>query len=179
MRSQTSRKRGQIEIMGLVLIVIIISLTLLFAVRVVFKKKTTAQDVYEGYTNQKLVSSFVNAMLQTDSLCTKDTTVRDLLIDCAKGQSYGGSIVCSDGQRSCPYVAQVIEQMLDGTLGAWKYGDAYGYQFLAYVPPAEPMVNVSVGDFSQSSGGRTEPFKLPLYPSTNEVYVLLCIGGCV
>ncbi len=171
-------KKSQIEIMGLLLIVIIITLALLFAVRVVFQNKGSTTDIYETYVDQKLVSSLVNAMFQTDSGCTKDTTIRDLLIDCAKAYSYGGTIKCENSQRSCDFVNAAIDVMLEGTLDEWRFNESYGYEFIATVPPSPMIVNISKGNFSDSMSGTTEPYKLPLYPSTKELYVYLCIGGC-
>jgi len=164
--------------MGLVIIVVIISLALLFAIKIVFSKKSKAQSVYQSYTHQEVVSSLPDAMFQTDSGCTKDTTVRDLLVDCAKSYSFGGSIKCGDGTRSCDFVSGVIDGMLNGTINQWGIAEGFGYQFIAEVPPEVYVVNITGGNLSQSMGGQTEVYVINLYPSNKELYTYLCIGGC-
>lgn len=169
------RQKGQIEMMGLMIIVIILSLALLFVVKVVFTKEKT--DTTQTYETSKLVQSFVNALFYTSSGCTPDTTIKDLLIDCAKNPFSDGSISCSDGQDSCPYVNATIATILSQTLDQWGYADT-GYEFVAIAPPNQEIVYYSSGNLSASMGGTTEPFPLRLYPSQQDLNVYLCIGGC-
>lgn len=168
-------KKGQIEMMGLMIIVVIISLALLFVVRVVFTKEKI--DTTQTYETSKLVESFVNTLFQTSSGCTPDTTIQDLLIDCAKNPFSGGSIACSNGQNSCPYANTTIAAILSQTLDQWGYAET-GYEFVAIAPPNQHIIYYSSGNLSASMGGTTEPFALRLYPSQQDLHVYLCIGGC-
>lgn len=167
--------KGQIEMMGLMIIVVILSLALLFVVKVVFTNEKT--DTTQSYETSKLVESFVNTLFQTSSGCTDDTTLQDLLIDCAKNPFSGGSITCADGQNSCPYANATIATILSQTLDQWRYADT-GYEFVAIAPPNQEIVYYSSGNLSASMGGTTEPFALRLYPSQQDLHVYLCIGGC-
>lgn len=168
-------RKGQIEMMGLMIIVVILSLALLFVVKVVFTQEKT--DTTQSYETSKLVESFVNTLFQTSSGCTDDTTIQDLLIDCAKNPFSGGSISCSDGQNSCPYANATIATILSQTLDQWGYADT-GYEFVAAAPPNQQIIYYSSGNLSASMGGTTEPFALRLYPSQQDLNVYLCIGGC-
>ncbi|MBI5002178.1 hypothetical protein HZC31_02235 [Candidatus Woesearchaeota archaeon] len=168
-------RRGQIEMMGLMIIVVILSLALLFVVKVVFTSEKT--DTTQSYETSKLVESFVNTLFQTSSGCTDDTTIQDLLIDCAKNPFSGGSITCGDGQNSCPYANATIATILSQTLDQWGYADT-GYEFVAIAPPNQQIIYYSSGNLSASMGGTTEPFALRLYPSQQDLNVYLCIGGC-
>lgn len=173
-RNRSSR-RGQIEMMGLMIIVVILSLALLFVVKVVFTPDET--DTTQNYESGKLVESFVNTLFQTSSGCTDDTKIQDLLIDCAKNPSSGGSITCSDGQNSCPYANATIAMILSQTLDQWGYADT-GYEFIAVAPPNQKIIYYSSGNLSASMSGTTEPFALRLFPSQQDLNVYLCIGGC-
>ncbi len=168
-------KKSQMEIVGLLIIVIIISLVLLFVLKVVFTKKST--DTTQSYEQSKLVEAFVNTLFQTSSDCTGDTTIKDLLIDCAKNPFSSGSLTCTNGQKSCDYANDTIAVILDQTLDQWGFKET-GYEFIAVAPPNQRIIAYSVGNLSASMGGETTPFTLRLYPSQQNLYVYLCIGGC-
>lgn len=107
-------KRGQMEIMGLAIIVILISIGLLFAVQWMLKAPSTAQ--VQRAKESVLAANFMNAMLGTTTDCNQ-RTVRNLLEDCAVTQ---GATRCGEA-TSCEYVQGVMQQLFDKTFNAWKY----------------------------------------------------------
>lgn len=165
---------GQIEIMGLVIIVVIISLVLLFVVSIVFKQEPGA-DLPEAETG--LSSSFIDALLQTDSNCTSDTTMQDLFVNCAKSPGKG-SITCYDGRKSCEYVNDTTIEIMKKTLDVWGLNVSRGYEFVAVVPPQKVITHYTAGNMSLSLGGEVEPYPLSLYPSPSDLLIYLCVGGC-
>ena len=171
----TRSKKSQTEIMGLMIIVIILSLAMLFVFKVVFLKKTT--DIGQTYEQSKIVEAFVNTLFQTSSGCTSDTTIQNLLVDCAKNPFDGGTITCTDGRNSCVFVNSTIATILQQTIDEWGY-QSTGYEFVAVAPPNQEIVYYASGNLSASLGGETTPFTLRLYPSQEYLNVYLCIGGC-
>ena len=168
-------KRSQTEIMGLMIIVVILSLALLFVLKVVFTK-SSAEQTTQSYETKNLVTAFVNTLFQTSSGCTSDTDIQDLLVDCAKNPFSGGTIACIDGRSSCEYANATIAYILENSIDQWSFGK--GYEFVAVAPPNQRIIYHSAGNLSASTGGDTTPFSLPLYPSSQQLYVYLCIGGC-
>lgn len=177
MKETVRCKKSQVEIMGLMIIVIILSLALLFVIKVVFLKKTT--DVSQDYETNKLVEAFVNTLFQTSSGCTSDTTIQALLVDCAKNPFSGGTITCSDGsnKKSCQFANETIALILQKTIDLWGF-QSTGYEFVAVAPPNQQIIYYASGDLSASLSGETTPFTLRLYPSQQYLNVYLCIGGC-
>lgn len=169
-------KRGQIEIMGFALIVILIVFGLLFAVRVFFTAKKIEPALQREA--EQLSSSFVYTLLQADSLCTKDTTLQDLLVDCANAAYAGGTITCTDNRRSCVYANETIGLLLSKTLDVWGVADASGYEFMAFVQDEPRVAYHAAGNLSASSYGAVTPYRIKLYPSDRELLVFLCVGGC-
>ncbi len=169
--------KSQMEIMGLLIIVIILSLALLFVLKVVFLKEPSSVTI--DYEKQKIVEAFVNTLFQTSSGCTLDTTMKDLLLDCAKNPFSGGTITCNDGtgRNACVFVNETILLILEKTLDQWGFAET-GYEFVAVAPPYEKIVYYSNGNLSASLGGETTPFPLRLYPSQQYLNVYLCLGGC-
>ncbi len=104
--------KGQMEIMGLAIIVILVSLILLFAVRWMLKPTIVEPQRAE---ESVLAANFLSTMLGTTTECNK-RSVRDLLSDCALTQ---GATKCQ-GVSSCEYVSGIIETLLAETFGKWK-----------------------------------------------------------
>ncbi len=167
-------RHGQIEIMGLMIIVVILSLALLFVIKVVFTAKQV--DFTKDYETNKLVESFVNTLFQTTAACIGDVTIQELLLDCARYPYSGGSITCTDKRKSCQFANETIAYILGKTIDKWNF--ANGYEFVAVAPPNNEIVYYANGNLSASLGGEVEPFTLRMYPSTEDLYVYLCIGGC-
>jgi len=169
-----NNKAAQVEIMGLVIIVIIISLVLLFVVKVVFSPGSSTEF---SSAHKDLTSTFVNTLLQTDSGCTSDTTIQDLFVNCARSPGKG-SITCYDGTKSCEYLNTTTIDIMQKTLDKWRLGEARGYEFVAVVPPQKVIMHYTSGNLSSSMGGEVEPFPLSLYPSPQDLMIYLCVGGC-
>ncbi len=117
-------RRAQMEIMGLAIIIILVSLGLLFAVQWMLKApKEGVQRAKESV----LAANFLNTMLGTTTDCSQ-RTVRELLQDCALT---GGVTQCA-GQSSCAYVQQVMGAMFERTFGQW--GTKYHFSMSGAAP---------------------------------------------
>lgn len=105
-------KRGQMEIMGLAIIVILVALGLLFAVQWMLKApKPQVQRAKESV----LAANFLNTMLGTTTDCNK-RTIRELLQDCALT---GGITKCGD-VTSCAYAQNIISDLFEQTFKQWN-----------------------------------------------------------
>ena len=116
---KSTGKKSQLEIVGLVVIVILISLALLFYVQFSMR---SAPEIKKTYTNSQLTSNMVNALLETSTEC-KGNTIAILLADCAADYDRKGILYdCSgDGNiDSCSFVNNTIQDLLDETLDLWK-----------------------------------------------------------
>ena len=110
------RKKGQMEIMGLVVIVILLSLAMLFVLQFVLLKEPS--QTKKTYTHSQLSANTLNALLKTTTSC-RGQDVTQLLQDCASYRP-DGLIQCETGQRSCSYVKDTILVILNGTLDYWN-----------------------------------------------------------
>jgi hypothetical protein len=110
-------KKSQMEIMGLMVIIILVALAMLFVIQFVVVREAT--DIKKTYTHSELATNTNTALLKTTTQC-KGQDINQLLQDCAGGES----INCN-GKGSCAYVAEAIEGILDQTLKEW--GKAYRF----------------------------------------------------
>lgn len=105
--------KAQMEILGLAIVVVLISLALLFAVQFFLLKPSseTTKPVKESF----LASNFLNSCLGASTVCYS-RNIKELLQDCA----IGGVLSCPGDINSCLYAKQEIKKMLDSSFGLWK-----------------------------------------------------------
>ena len=106
-------KRSQMEIMGLVIIVILVAIGMLFAIQFLMKKPVGKETT--AVKESTLAANFLNTMLSTTTDCF-GRNMRELLQDCALT---GGATNCF-GMSSCDYAADQLDVMLNTTLGKWN-----------------------------------------------------------
>jgi len=107
-------EKAQMEIMGLVLIVILIAIAMLFTLQFVILKQPTA--IKKTYTRSTL-TNMVDAILNTNTEC-REINFRSLLQDCAS--SFEGSRINCFGSDSCEYVEDELNKIFDNTLRKWN-----------------------------------------------------------
>ena len=168
-------KKGQAEIVGLLIIVILISLMMLFGIRYLVKG---GSGIKEDYIHKDLSSSMIGAILNTNSGCTDDTLVKDLLIDCAKHpnvETY--QLECVDGKRSCAKAGVIIGQILDETIKVWNKP----YQFMVISPSNQQIEALNFTGNNprdidvEKIDTSTQP--LPVGTGSSPIMIVLCIGG--
>tara|TARA_Y100000310_G_C20699129_1_gene828032 strand:- start:5275 stop:5835 length:561 start_codon:yes stop_codon:yes gene_type:complete len=108
-----ARKKGQMEIMGLTVVIILMILGMLFVVRFVILKPKS--DVKQSYADTVLAANLKNSLLLMSTDC-HNKRVQDLLADCVSGFT----ITCPNGQRSCGYAMDRIREVFDKTLDRWN-----------------------------------------------------------
>jgi len=148
-----SKKRGQMEILGLAVIIILITLVGLFVVRFVILKPA---EIKTSYTMKTLAVDTLTAMLRTNTECYGES-IKDLLMDCAEGYN----IVCF-GENSCIYANKSINQILNKTLNKWNKN----YIFRATTPILIQFENGNCTKILMKPGGKKESAvqPLPTYP---------------
>ncbi len=110
------RKKGQAEIIGLVIIVIMITLGMLFLVRFALDENPEKKI----FTRKGLAYSSMSALMKTQVVCEKESGPQSLSIgqelieDCALDKPY----TCS-GKDPCTFLAESVQEMLNETLGIW------------------------------------------------------------
>jgi hypothetical protein len=119
--------RGQLEILGLAIIVVIVIFAILLTL--IFMPKTNKDSLESNVVDSTIASNLLNVILKTTLDC-KDIELQSILEDCALGvntkdycQKYSGY-----ESRPCELVKMIIkENILDKTLSVWKKN----YTFIA------------------------------------------------
>jgi len=107
------KKKAQMEIMGLAIIVVLLVLGMLFAIKYVLFKPQT--DYRGEYTKTQLAANLLNSIVNTNTECNQ-ITISGLLQDAARTQPliYCGNIPSKD------YVKNVTINILNQTLNNSK-----------------------------------------------------------
>ncbi|MFH0701889.1 MAG: hypothetical protein V2A62_05650 [Candidatus Woesearchaeota archaeon] len=127
--SSAKSKKAQMEMIGLVVIVILITIGMLFMAQFAFKEDKQKKI----FTRELLAYSTMSALMKTtisDSTCasgygveTSPQIEKDLLEDCADNQdtreNCGDSMYQCGNTHSCCYLNQIMTALLDETLGKW------------------------------------------------------------
>jgi len=170
-------KKSQVEIIGLMIIVVMISIIMLFSLYYIMSPRKQYISVY---VSKDLSANMVGAILNTHSQCTKDTTLEKVLMDCARYPDQGGSLrfVCDDGRKSCEFAHDTIDMILNDTIDVWKLP----YEFKVEVPPYSiPELNFKSEGLEDVKVNRISPYVQPLRLDTTSggqtMNIILCIGG--
>lgn len=107
------KKKSQMEIMGLVVIVILITLGMFFVVKFMINKPPS--EIKKSYTRTELAANLLNTLLKTTSEDCYGMTVKDLLVDCAENKD----TECENAKPSCEYVLTITKTIFDETLVKW------------------------------------------------------------
>ena len=127
-------KKGQMELLGIALIVVIVSIGMMYLL--VFMVGKPAKLLHATYVEKEMSQNFIGALLRTQSRDCKGIAIGDLLQDCANYESTGGNILCADETSSCQYVEKQIADILQQTFYRWEYS----YRFRVYREQRHPII---------------------------------------
>jgi hypothetical protein len=114
-----AKKRGQEEMVGFAIIVIIVSV--IFLVLLGFLLNTPSKGAVENYQ----VDSFIQASLQYTSSCENDLefiSVQNLIVSCEQGS------VCLDGTNSCDVLNNTLRNLIESAWNVNNQSAVKGYK---------------------------------------------------
>lgn len=109
-------KKGQTEVMGLVIIVILVTIGIIFTLTQVFKSDEI--EIKESFQKSQLSANLLNSISSTHTTC--DYTMKSLMQDCVTKLR----IKCIINQTeldSCQYINYAFNKILNSTLDKWDY----------------------------------------------------------
>jgi len=148
-------RKGQTEIFGLVIIVILLAIGLLFAV--VILTKTPTREVARVKESVQ-AANFLNTMMSTTSYNCGKRNVRELLQNCAlASEDWSGAAVCEDGTtNTCELTDEMMKKMLDQTLKKW----GKSYKFFINGTGAVEKIHAESGPCTGEREASTRPEKI-------------------
>jgi hypothetical protein len=146
--------KAQMEIFGLVVIVILLAIGLLFAVVILTRTPTTeVQRVKESVQ----AANFLNTMMGTTSVGCGKRSARELLQDCAiSTKEWVGAAACEGGTNTCQLLQNMINTMLSQTLGTW----GKNYRFYINGTEAAEQITALEGPCEGEREGSTRQEKI-------------------
>lgn len=166
MKSGNNRKKAQMEIFGLAIIVVLLSFGMIIMIS--YSSSGVPTEVKE--MNEEQAYKFINTLLHSTSECN-EMTVQELIIDVAENAPFG-SVICmyGMGKPGSEYLNDTLVYVLDNTLDRWKNGR---YQFIVYLNENVPLYFFGVNSCKQRTG---KEYPIPMKSGT-PVYVRLNFCG--
>ncbi len=158
-------KKSQMEIMGLAIIVLLLSIGLLFYLKFSTSKSSTTK---QEFVQSERASNMLSVLLSTTTDC-RDANIKNLLVDCANGPA----IFCYSAS-SCDYSAKLIDKIFNKTFRSW--GNVK-YEFTASIKTSGSAKLLMRNKNTGCIGERETKFEtIPLYPNPGnlEVKIEIC-----
>lgn len=149
-------RKAQIEMMGLVVVVILVTLGLFFSIALQPKPETKKN--IEVYSNEKLAGDFLITLLETD-LPGSNIMLRDLAVDCVRTETSATPKYRINNKDSCEAFEALSEDIINRTLERWGYGYHLTYTYDAGGDSNTPEL-VTLGQ--PCEGERTAPGIQPI-----------------
>jgi hypothetical protein len=156
-----SAKRGQMEIMGLVLIVVLILISLLFVLR--FFLLADQSDIKNEYRQMQMASNMLSAILRTKTQNCSSLTVQEIIQDCAESDSDSNrQHKCQeDGNFTCDYLNNTIIDLFNRTVSSWG-NQSYDIKICNVNDDSEKLeceAGLKITDYVSSIGGCDDNFQ--------------------
>ncbi|MBR9683600.1 hypothetical protein GOV03_03600 [Candidatus Woesearchaeota archaeon] len=142
-------KRGQMEMIGLVVIVILITLGMLFMAQFALKDDPTKKI----FVRKGLAYSTMGALMKTSVACDdrgddfgeKFVRMTELMKDCAEYYGEPSGYMC-DNKQSCEFLQELIGDLLTDTLGTWQKHYEFKSSLLGFGDSSETLIEFSDED---------------------------------
>lgn len=133
------KSKAQMEIMGLAIVIVLLTLAVLFTIQFVYLKPE--RDVKGSFESSQLAANTINAVLQTTSSRCYNHQVKKLISNCAVNPPIG-TILCEPNtagirMSSCKKAIEEIDFILVNTLADWKLSYNFTIIIPGYVDTAE------------------------------------------
>jgi len=145
-------KKAQMEIMGLAVIVVLVSLGIFFVVSFKLGGDDTT-NIREGFTRRQVGTKFLATYEQTNVICgtINNLNFEDLIYNCATGVE----VSCESGVGVCDHLERESQKVLDA------YFQEQEVDYMFEIPSAG--IQIVNGECGAGKTGDKATIKIPLY----------------
>jgi len=155
-------KKGQTEIMGLAIVVILIIMGMTFVIRFMITKEPI--DYKKSFTQAEIASNMINTFLKSTSADCNELSMTELLQDCGQSRS----IFCENGLNSCDYVENTAAFIFGATVESWNLD----YEFKVYQDEQNPIFTLG---FACLGSKQSKLFPIPT--SSRTIFAKMDVCG--
>ena len=168
MADKKKSKFGQVEIMGLLIVVILVVVVIFLVVS--FSAKTPPRDIKTTYMNDQMSAAFILALLDTSTECGNSVSMAEVIADCAAFNR----IDCP-GSNSCIYLNESLDDILNSTLVEWGVGFEFSIHHMFFNTPELNNFTFSQGCGYGSISQGVKFQIIPLWPRPDDIKVRIKI----
>lgn len=136
-------KKAQVEIMGIALVVVLITIGIVFVAKYSAKEPKKTQEEFQ---RRELPKTIITSIVEVVSTCN-DEKMADVMQDCGVTKQ----LPCEGFVNSCAYLTTTLKTILDDMLGRFEYD----YQLQLHAEGQGDLLNDGTGGV-QSAGFETE-----------------------
>ena len=155
------KKKSQMEILGLAIVVVLVLVATIFVVRFLVIKGPT--DYRKSFVTSELATNMLSTFLRTSAKDCSQLTMTELMQDCSQSKS----ITCDNGEDSCKFIDSTARKVFSATFDKWSMQ----YEFLAYTDISSPLIKI--GKQCQASK-RSKVFPIPINTATMYAQIDIC-----
>ncbi|MFH1506301.1 MAG: hypothetical protein ABIE94_04940 [archaeon] len=150
------RRKGQMEMMGLAVIVVLVAIIMLFFISFKVNQVGSEPEPQKEYADTQLATNYILAALKTTTEC-RGLNVQELLQDCA----LRGEVDCT-GWSSCDFVYATLDDLTAQSLDFW------GTEYIFTVKHGTVGYNKSTGNCDKFTPAEATGFQpISLYPDSS------------
>src|SRR3989344_2746873 len=139
-----TKKKSQMEIMGLAIVIILITLGIFFFIYYSSVKKPIEQK--KEFGNVQLATNIINSILETTTANCYGQTFSEVLQKCASG----AEITCGEGSTYCEYFKKNVYDNADSIFKSTFYLWIPRYSFyIEYVNPPSDQPPFPIGPLKE------------------------------
>lgn len=177
------KKKAQMELMGIAIVVLIVSMIMVFVVSSVSRRKP--EEHRERYAESELATNVVKTLLYTTAPDCFDLTFNELIQNCVENfppESATQRIQCEDeppSRDSCYYVAGETADILGTTLGKWGVDYEFRVVFgnmnkYGTTSPTNITIPLTGGCPADSISQRTRPYTVTTGVGITHIMLYVC-----
>ena len=157
-------KKGQMEVIGLAVVVILVTFIMLFVVRFVVLQKP--QEFKKEFGQIQLATNTIDTILKTTAADCHGLSFTELFQDCTEGES----IVCEDDSLSCIYLESELTTIFSNSLDEWNVQ----YDFIAETHSKRKILDTITGGEGCKGDLKSKRFTIPTSFETLYLIMNVC-----
>lgn len=165
------KRKAQMEIMGLAVIVILLAVGLFFVAKFTLLKEKPSEE--QQYQQSQIGSAFISTLLNSNAGCTGSSASFTKLIQ-EMAQPQYSTMICGTSGDLKTYFTESVTKIMENTMDVWNYK----YRFSVIYPNSAPIdqkeIAIDKGCADSTGSEESKTYYIPSDYGTIRVIMKIC-----